>query len=144
LPHQRNGGTKKHVRGIGRQEDTKAYSKDSGFNALQQIERRWNSQHPAYDKGEAALPCHAIAQNGETGPLNHDAACHHQRHGFGRRSHVENEYARNRGERKAGQAGNEGADEDAEAKETIGDQVSHGLYSSSCMAIAHTTAADRI
>jgi hypothetical protein len=46
---------------------------------------------------------------------------------------VENEYARNGGERKAGQAGDEGADEDAEAKETIGDQVSHGLNSSSCM-----------
>jgi hypothetical protein len=57
---------------------------------------------------------------------------------------VENEYARNRRESKAGQAGDERAGEDAEAKETIGDQVSHGLNSSSCMAIAHVTAADRI
>jgi hypothetical protein len=57
---------------------------------------------------------------------------------------VENEYARNCGERKAGQAGDEGADEDAKAKETIGDQVSHGLNSSSRMAVAHVTAADRI
>jgi hypothetical protein len=57
---------------------------------------------------------------------------------------VENEYARDRRERKAGQAGDQGADENAEAKETIGDQVSHGLTPSSRMAVAHMTAADRI
>jgi hypothetical protein len=57
---------------------------------------------------------------------------------------VKNEYTRNRRERKTGQAGDEGADEDAEAKETIGDQVSHGLNSSSRIAVTHMTAADRI
>ncbi|MFK4559197.1 hypothetical protein ABIF95_001727 [Bradyrhizobium ottawaense] len=85
-----------------------------------------NADQSADDQQQTALPTDAAPERPQIGRLHADAASHHQRHGFERLKHPQQDRARDRRKRETREPRNEGAGEDGNAKQNQSRDIRHG------------------
>ena len=91
-----------HVSGVGRNREAEALAKSPRINCMQQPDGNRDSEQAAEHQDHALPPLNAPAQCPQIGSLHADAACHHQRDGFKRLKHMQQDAAGHRRKSKTG------------------------------------------